>query len=157
MKFTLYLNGKTEAGYLERGILEYSDRIRHFVPFEIRELTAVKNAAKLPASNLLAKEEEIITKTVSGTDLVVLLDEKGKQFSSREFADWLERLMHSSGKDVSFLVGGAYGFSKSMKKKADHMISLSSMTFTHQMVRLFFLEQFYRALTIIRGMKYHND
>lgn len=157
MKFSLYNIGKTDTDYLQKGIMDYSGRISHFYSFEVKYLPVIKKSASMPMQVLLQKETELLKKALVNEDVVILLDERGKEYSSRSFALWIEKRMNQSVRSIAFVTGGAFGFSEEIKELADYKISLSRLTFTHQMVRLIFVEQFYRACTIIRGMKYHND
>ena len=155
MKLTLMVIGKTDPDYLQEGIEEYSKRLGHYINFEFRVIPFNRN--KRISDDLSAKEiTKIISALGSGRELC-LLDEKGKQFSSREFAIFLEKKMASSLKELIFIAGGPYGFPEEIYKSAGSIISLSKMTFSHQMVRLLFLEQLYRAFTILKGEPYHHD
>lgn len=157
MKFNFYNIGKTDSDYLEKGIADYCSRIAHFYPFEVKNLPLIKKSANLPQHVLLQKEGEQLKKALAGEDIIVLLDEKGKEYNSRGFSVWIEKIMNRGARSIAFVSGGAFGFSDDIRALADYTISLSKMTFTHQLVRLIFVEQFYRACTILRGMKYHND
>lgn len=157
MKIRLLLIGKTEEEYLRAGIRVYETRIRHYVPFEIVEIPAVKNTAKLSPEAQNAAEAELIRKRTAPGDIVVLLDERGREMSSAEFASFLGRQFLSGGKTLVFVVGGAFGLDPSLKKGSSEILSLSRMTFSHQMVRLFFTEQLYRGLTILKGESYHHE
>ena len=157
MKLTLYNTGKTDITYIRQGIEEYKNRIIHFIDFSIVDIPAVKHTKTMSPEDLKDKEGELILKSVTGNNLLVLLDEKGREYSTHEFSEWLKKIMDQSIKKVAFISGGAYGFSGKVYKKAHQQISFSKMTFTHQMIRLIFTEQLYRALTIIRGIPYHND
>lgn len=149
--------GKTRTDYLVRGIDEYVRRLRHYVDFSIVELPDVKTTKSLPESQQKEKEGETILSRVSQSDFLVLLDERGKEYTSGEFASYLEKQMASGRKRLIFLIGGPYGFSKQVYDRADAKISLSRMTFNHEMVRLFFTEQIYRGMTILRGEPYHHS
>lgn len=157
MEIVLLLNGKTSEKYLEEGIKIYTDRLKHYVRFSSMVLPPIKNAQNLSPSQIKTLEGEKIIETLKKADFVVLLDEAGAQYSSRKFADFLQKNMNLSFKNIYFVVGGAFGFSKDVYERANAKISLSSMTFSHQMVRLFFVEQLYRAFTILNGEAYHND
>jgi 23S rRNA (pseudouridine1915-N3)-methyltransferase len=157
MKIRLLVIGKTEENWLRAGIGEYEKRIRHYVPFGITEIPALKNAASLPAAEQNLRESELIAKHISQGDILVLLDEKGTAMSSVEFAAFLNKQFLSGAKTLSFAIGGPFGFDPSLKKNARHLLSLSRMTFSHQMVRVIFTEQLYRALTILRGESYHHE
>ena len=156
MKITLLVVGKTTSVQIESLIQEYQKRLTHYIPFVLQVIPELKNTKALtPEQQKLAEGELILRAINSSTDLV-LLDEHGKEFRSVEFADYLQKRM-SSGRDVVFVVGGPYGFSEAVYQRANGKISLSKMTFSHQMVRLFFVEQLYRAMTILRGEPYHHE
>ncbi len=157
MKLTLYNVGKTDIAYIRQGIDDYKKRIVHFIDFSIIDIPATKHTKSTTPAELTTREGEIILDSVSGNNLIVLLDEKGKKYTTREFSDWLKNLMNQSIKKVAFISGGAYGFSEKVYQASHLQISLSKMTFTHQMARLIFIEQLYRSLTLIRGIPYHND
>ena len=131
-------------------------RIKRYIPFEIVELPAIKKAANLPVAEQNAREAFMIIKQFLPGDVIILLDERGKEMSSTEFASFLQKQFLSGGKNLVFVTGGPFGFDPSLKNKASDILSLSRMTFSHQMVRLFFVEQLYRGLTIIRGESYHH-
>ena len=156
MKITLLVVGKTTDMHIETLIQEYQKRLSHYLPFALHIIPELKNTKALtPDQQKIAEGELILRSLTSGTDLI-LLDEHGKEFRSIEFADYIQKRM-SSGRDVVFDVGGPYGFSEAVYQRANGKISLSKMTFSHQMVRLFFVEQLYRALTILRGEPYHHE
>lgn len=157
MKIQLLTIGRTQASYLEKGIQIYSDRLTHYVPFEIVALPDIKNSRGLSQSQQKEKEADLFLNHFTSSDRVVLLDERGKEPTSREFATLLEREMASGVKRLIFVVGGPYGFSERIYQRADMKISFSRMTFSHEMIRLFFTEQVYRAMTILRGEPYHHD
>ena len=157
MKIKLLLSGKTEEEYLKTGLREYEIRIKRYVPFEIVEIPALKNAANLSFGEQNSRECASISKRFLPGDIIVLLDEHGKEMSSTEFASFLNKQFISGSKNLVFVVGGPFGFDPSLKKQASSILSLSRMTFSHQMVRLFFAEQLYRGLTIIRGESYHHE
>jgi len=157
MKIRLLLIGKTEEEFLKTGIREYEMRIKRYVPFEIVEIPALKNAANLSIAEQNARESALIIKHFSPGDVIILLDEHGREMRSAEFASFLNRQFLSGSKNLVFVVGGPFGFDPALKKLAASLLSLSRMTFSHQMVRLFFTEQLYRALTIIRGESYHHE
>ena len=135
---------------------DYTDRIGHYMPFEVLTIPELKNTKSMPEEQQKEREGEQILKRLQATDTVVLLDEHGKERRSLEFATWLEKKQHTARRLV-FVIGGPYGFSPALYDRADEMISLSMMTFSHQIVRLVFLEQLYRACTIIRGEPYHHE
>lgn len=157
MKIEFWVIGKTNEQYLEEGIAIYLQRLRHYVPFEMIVISDVKNAGKLSGEELKIKESEIVLNRLKKEDFLILLDERGKMQTSEEFARFLEQKLQLSSKKLVFLVGGAYGFSKALYERADAQLSLSKMTFSHQMVRLFFVEQLYRAMTILKNEPYHNS
>lgn len=157
MKIRLLVIGKTEQDYLREGLLEYITRVNHHLNFTITEIPALKNVATLTHAQQNAKEAEALARHLQAGDVVVLLDERGKEYRSVEFADFLNRHFISGAKSLVFIVGGPYGFDPSLKKMASSSLSLSRMTFSHQMVRLFFAEQLYRALTILQGSGYHHE
>ena len=157
MKIVLLTIGKTREKYLIEGVSQFQNRLTHYCAFEIIEIPNIKNAKNLSISELIKKEGELILKTLQDTDYMLLLDEKGKNYSSVEFSKRLQNWMTGGKKCLVFVVGGAYGFSDEVYKRANEKISLSKMTFSHQMVRLFFVEQLYRAYTILRNEPYHHD
>lgn len=157
MKIRLILTGKTVAGYLQEGVSLYRERIRHYVPFEVVEIPDIKGTSSLSKEQIKAREGELILRHVSDGDDVILLDEKGSRFRSVDWARHLEHKMSHSPRDIVFVVGGSYGFSDAVYARAGSMLSLSDMTFSHQLVRLLFLEQMYRAFTIIRREPYHHE
>mgnify|MGYP006292794763 FL=1 len=157
MKITLVTIGKTENNYLKEGIDIYLKRLKHYISFSIMEIPAVKKSATHTPGVIKEKEAELLTKHILKADCIVLLDEKGKEMSSSEFSEFLQKKMNTGIRELIFVVGGAWGFHESVKKTAHHKISLSRLTFSHQMVRLFFVEQLYRAFTIIKGEAYHNE
>lgn len=150
--------GKTAFPYINDGIAIYRKRLGFYIPFSMVELPDVKNASSLSSEQLREKEGDSILKAVRQNDTLLLLDERGESYSSVQWAAFLERQMVvNPGRDITFAIGGAYGFSEKVYKRADGMISLSRMTFSHQMVRLIFIEQLYRAFTIIKGEPYHHQ
>ena len=157
MKINLLCIGKTDDKEIKNLINYYLTRLPRHWNFEITEIPDVKNARNLTPDLLKKEEAKLFLNKIENTDLVVLLDEKGKQFTSREFAQKLDSYQNNSIKKICFLVGGAYGFSDEMYQRANEKISISKMTFTHQMIRLFFVEQIYRADQILQGKPYHND
>lgn len=157
MKINLLCIGKTDDKEIKNLINYYLTRLPRHWNFEITEIPDVKNSRNLTPDLLKKEEAKLFLNQIENTDLVVLLDEKGKQFTSREFAQKLDSYQNNSIKKICFLVGGAYGFSEEMYQRANEKISISKMTFTHQMIRLFFVEQIYRADQILQGKPYHND
>lgn len=156
MKITLLVVGKTTDTHIESLIQEYQKRLTHYVPFQLQVIPELKNTKALTAEQQKQTEGELILHTITPATDLVLLDEHGKEFRSIEYADYVQKKM-SSGRDVVFVVGGPYGFSEAVYQRANGKISLSKMTFSHQMVRLFFVEQLYRAMTILRGEPYHHE
>lgn len=157
MDIVLLTVGKTTINYIKEGISEYCKRLKRFMPYSIIELADARRAGKVSEAEQKEAEGTGILKAVCDSDFVVLLDENGKEFSSREFALYLERLMSSGRKRTVFVVGGPYGFSESVYARSDAKMSLSRMTFNHEMVRLFFTEQIYRGISILHGLPYHHD
>lgn len=157
MKVVLLTIGKTQSDYLRKGIDMYAERLRHYVPFEIATLPDIKNNKSMSETQQKQREGEAFLAYVQPTDHLLLLDERGKEPTSREFAALIEREMVSGCKRAVFAVGGPYGFSDPVYERADAKISFSRMTFSHEMIRLFFTEQVYRAMTILRGEPYHHD
>lgn len=157
MKIELKVVGKTAFDYLDTGIGIYQKRLRRYGDFKITVIPDVKNAKSLSQSQIKTKEGESILKKIEKSHFVILLDDKGKQFTSKEFSSYLENKLMPSGKNIIFIIGGAYGFSEAVYQRADSKISLSKMTFSHQMVRLFFTEQLYRAFSIINHEPYHHE
>ena len=157
MKIRLMTVGKTDSGWVREGLETYASRISRYAPFSIAEIPELKNASSLSRAQVKEKEGELILGKVTPRDTVILLDEKGKERSSVEFAKEIERLMGGSGGNLVFVIGGAYGFSEPVYARSDGKLSLSRMTFPHQMVRVVFAEQLYRAFTIIRGEPYHHE
>ena len=157
MRINLLCIGKTDDKEIQNLIKYYQNRLPKHWNFEIVEIPDVKNAKNLSPDLLKKEEGKLFFSQTENSDYIVLLDEKGKQFTSREFAAKIENWMNSSVKKVSFFIGGAYGFSDEIYERANEKMSLSKMTFTHQMIRLFFVEQIYRADQILQGKPYHND
>lgn len=156
MKVTLLVVGKTTDSHIDALIQEYQKRLTHYLPFALQVIPELKNTKALSPEQQKQAEGDLILKAVTANTDLILLDEHGKEFRSIEFADYLQKRM-SSGRDVVFVVGGPYGFSEAVYQRANGKISLSKMTFSHQMVRLFFVEQLYRAMTILRGEPYHHE
>ncbi len=156
MKIELWSIGKTAEKYLEMGLGIFEKRLQHYLPFQMVVLPDVK--LKTSDDALLKKEEgKMLLAKLGPDDYLVLLDEHGKEFSSMGLAQWLERRLTASNRKMIFLIGGAFGFSPDVYARANEQIALSKLTFSHQMVRLFFLEQLYRAMTILRNEPYHNE
>lgn len=157
MDIQLITIGKTNIKYIKEGIEEYCKRLRRYVSYSLVELPDAKRSGKISEDEQKEAEGEILLKQFSDSDTVVLLDERGRQYTSREFAGFLEKQMASGRKRLLFVVGGPYGFSQKVYDRADSLLSLSKMTFNHEMVRLFFTEQIYRGFSILHGLPYHHD
>lgn len=157
MNIKLLAVGKTDDKNLQALIEEYVKRVSFYVKFDVEIIQDIKNAKNLSVIQQKEKEGSLILSKVSPSDWLILLDEKGKSFSSTQFADFLQKRMNSGIKNLFFVIGGPYGFSDEVYAKANGKISLSSMTFSHQMVRLFFIEQLYRGYTILRNEPYHHE
>ena len=156
MKFTLLVVGKTVEKHYITAINDYTERVKHYIPFDIEVIPELKNTKNLSADQQKEKEGELILKALQPGDVPVLLDEHGKEFRSIEFAAWIERKMHTA-KRLVFIIGGPYGFSPAVYRAAQEKISLSKMTFSHQMIRLIFVEQLYRAMSILNNSPYHHE
>ncbi len=156
MKIQLLITGKTTDARLVSLIDDYRERLKHYVPFELVVLPDLKNAKALSEEQVKAAEGEAMLRFFTPSMDVVLLDEHGKEFRSVEFADWLQKKM-TSGRDLTLVIGGPYGFSPAVYARANGKLSLSQMTFSHQMIRLMAIEQIYRAMTILRGEPYHHE
>jgi 23S rRNA (pseudouridine1915-N3)-methyltransferase len=157
MKVTLILNGKTEDDYIQKGFAIFEQRLKHYLPFESIVIPALKNTKALSIEQQKQKEAELVFKCLQPADRLILLDENGKEYSSPGFSAFIQQQMNSGIKNLVFVVGGPYGFSEELYKRATAKISLSKMTFSHQMVRLFFAEQLYRAMTILKNEPYHHQ
>lgn len=156
MKLTLLVVGKTTDPHIIALIEDYKKRLSHYLPFGMMVIPELKNAKNLSFDQQKQQEGELIIKAVGPTAQVILLDEHGKEYRSIEFADYMQKRM-SAGQDLFFVVGGPYGFSPDVYNRANGKISLSQMTFSHQMIRLIFVEQIYRAMTILRNEPYHHE
>lgn len=156
MKITLLVVGKTTDERLTSLISDYKQRLSHYVPFEFAVIPDLKNAKSLTVDQIKSAEGELILRALTPAMDVILLDEHGREYRSVEFADFLQKKM-SSGKDLTLVIGGPYGFSKEVYQRANGKLSLSQMTFSHQMIRLMAIEQIYRAMTILRGEPYHHE
>ena len=157
MKVEFWVVGKTQFGFLQEGIARYEKRLHHYLSFSQKMIPDIKNARNMSVQQIKEKEgQAIIAALEKGTHLI-LLDERGKQMNSVAFAQWMDKKLQQSYRKIVFLIGGAYGFSDQVLARADAKLSLSSMTFSHQMVRLFFVEQLYRAMTILRNEPYHHQ
>jgi 23S rRNA (pseudouridine1915-N3)-methyltransferase len=157
MKIKLLVVGKTDHKGLQAMISEYEKRLGHYINFELEVIPALKATKNMSVSEQQDKEGEAILSRISSSDILVLLDEQGKQYTSMQFARYLQKLMNAGTRQLVFVVGGPYGFSNVVYSRAQHKISLSLMTFSHQMVRLFFVEQLYRGFTILRNEPYHHQ
>ncbi len=157
MKFTLLVVGKTVEKHYIAAINDYTERTKHYTSFDIEVIPELKNTKSLSMEQQKEKEGELILKALQPGDVIVLLDEHGKEFRSIEFANWIERKMHTVNKRLVFIIGGPYGFSQAVYGAAQEKISLSKMTFSHQMIRLIFVEQLYRAMTILNNGPYHHE
>lgn len=156
MKTALILVGKTNDTHLQAIISDYAERITHYMPFEIITIPELKNTKSLSEEQQKVREGELIMKQLTAQDTVILLDERGKQYRSLEFAKWIEK-QQLTARRLVFVIGGPYGFSSTIYDRANGKISLSMMTFSHQLVRTIFTEQLYRACTIIKGEPYHHE
>lgn len=157
MKVRLIAIAPTDATYLREGINTYIERLKHYVNIEYTELPGVKKAGAMTKDELKKREGEELLKQINNSSVVILLDEKGQAFTSITFSKFIQQKLNSGVKSIVFLVGGSFGFSDAIYKRANYKLSLSQMTFSHQMVRLFFVEQLYRAFTIIKGESYHHE
>lgn len=157
MKIVLVCVGRTQSGPVQDCIFKYVKRIPHYVPFELKEIPDIKSTKSLTEARQREMEGQNILAQVSAADFLMLLDERGREFSSKEFAVFLSDKMVNLPGRLVFVVGGPYGFSPEVYARADAKLSLSKMTFPHDLVRVFFVEQIYRAMTILRGEPYHHD
>ena len=156
MKIILLLTGVSDDKELAPGIERYAKRLIHYAAFDAEEIRCPKQFAKLGHEELRKEEGRLILERLSPQDFVIVLDERGKHFTSVDFANQLQKWVNAGTKRIVFVVGGAFGFSDEVYQRADFKMALSSLTLTHQMVRLFFMEQLYRAFTILRNEKYHH-
>jgi len=157
MKINLIAIGKTHKSFLIEGENEYLKRLRKYIQFEKIEIPDLKNAKKMTEAQIKEEEGRLILSKITGNGLVVLLDDKGKSHTSKQFANWMQDQMNRGYKHITFVIGGAYGFSDAVYQKANQKHSLSKMTFSHQMIRLFFIEQVYRGFTILNNEPYHHE
>ena len=157
MKIVLLAIGKTNEQYLIEGISKYQKRLQHYIKFEILEISNIKNTKNFSNFELMQKEGQLILTQIQPSDYLVLLDDKGKSFTSTRFSERLQGWMLSGKKRLVFVVGGAYGFPDSVYSRGNEKLSLSDMTFSHQMARLFFVEQLYRGYTILNNEPYHHE
>jgi len=156
VKIEAWFIGKTSPAYLQIGLDDFTGRIKKYVPFETVIIPDIKDAGSYAAKDRLLKEGEKVLQKLTPQDYLILLDEGGKEFSSVQFSQFIEKELNKSYKKLIFLVGGSFGFSPELQQRENLKISLSKMTFSHQMVRLFFLEQIYRGFTILNNEPYHN-
>lgn len=156
MKIALVVIGKTDKKYITEGISEYEKRLLHYCKFEMKVIPDIKNSKSMSESVQMQKEGELILASIRSSSELILLDEKGSEYSSVEFAKLIERKGVAGKSEITFVIGGPYGFSPEVKARANGLVSLSRLTFSHQIVRLIFLEQLYRAMTIIKGEPYHH-
>lgn len=157
MKTVLLVVGRTVEPYYAAAISDYAERTKHYIPFEIEVIPELKHTKSLSEEQQKEKEGELIRKSLQSGDTVVLLDEGGREYRSVEFARWMEKKLAVVPKRLVFVIGGPYGFSRKVYEAAGERLSLSRMTFSHQMVRLVFVEQLYRAMTILHGCPYHHE
>lgn len=157
VKILVIFLGKTDKKYIKEGIDDYVKRLSFYLPFEVKIIPDLKNNSNLSVEVQKEKEGQLILEQINKGDQLVLLDEKGQEFSSVEFSKWVEKKMIAGIRQLVFAVGGPYGFSENVYQRADYKISLSRLTFSHQMVRMIFVEQLYRAMTILKNEPYHHD
>ena len=157
MQLSLLVIGKTDSAQIETEVKRYESRLKHYLPFELRVIPDVRRGSKLSAEDQKRAEGEELLRYITPTDQVYHVDERGKSYTSRAFASFIERAMVSGLRRMVLVIGGPYGFAPEVYERANGQVSLSQMTFSHQMVRLFAIEQLYRAQTIIRGEPYHHD
>ncbi len=156
MKITLLVVGKTTDAHLQALIADYEKRLTHYLPFSLQVIPELKNAKNLRQDQQKQAEGELILKAVENNTMLILLDEHGREYRSVDFAQQISKYQ-GAGRNVTFVVGGPYGFSEAVYQRAEGKISLSQMTFSHQMIRLIFIEQLYRAMTILKGEPYHHE
>jgi len=157
MKLVLVQTGKTDEAYIREGVDEYEKRIAKYAKYESLTLPDIRNAKNMPSQVITEKEAVKMLEVIRPDDMVILLDDKGKEFTTLQFSAFLSEKMMSSKKRILFVIGGAWGFHESIYSRADCKVSLSKLTFSHQLVRLLFAEQLYRALTVIAGDPYHHE
>jgi 23S rRNA (pseudouridine1915-N3)-methyltransferase len=156
MKITLLFTGKTKPAYIDQGVQDYVQRIKHYNPLQLIEIQDSKKTRGLPQQKIMESEGDKILKYIQPEDFVILLDERGKQMSSPELAGWIEEKALHSAKSIVFITGGAFGFDNKVIDRANMLLSVSKMTFSHQLIRILFLEQLYRAFSLIKGQPYHH-
>lgn len=157
MKISLFVVGKTNHNYLSPGIDDYTKRINHYIPFNVQYIADAKNTKNLSQAQQKQAEGQNLLNAFDKSDYVVLLDERGKEFTSKDFSSFIEKKMQTVAKRLVFVVGGPYGFSEDVYQRANEKISLSKMTFPHDLIRLIFTEQLYRSFTIMNNEPYHHD
>jgi len=157
MKITLLVIGKSDITFIKEGLDSFSRRLNHYLPFEIKEIAAIKSKGKMSTAQQKQKERELILRHTDPSDHLILLEEKAKAYSWVAFASFLQGVMNRGLKHVVFIVGGPFGFDHALKQEAAALVSLSPMTFSHQLIRLIFAEQLYRAMTILNNEPYHNE
>ncbi len=157
MKVKLIVVGKTNQDYLKEGIAQYLKRLKHYIPFDMVVVQDVKNAKNKSEAQLKEEEGRLILNQLDAGTVLILMDEKGKEFTSTGWANYFQQHMNRGVRSLTFVIGGAYGFSEEVYQQAQGKVALSKMTFSHQMVRLFFVEQVYRAMTILKGQPYHHQ
>ncbi|MBR1575350.1 MAG: 23S rRNA (pseudouridine(1915)-N(3))-methyltransferase RlmH [Bacteroidales bacterium] len=157
MKISLITVGKTDVNWVREGLDLYVSRLSHYIPFTLDEIPELRNASSLTQGQIKDREGALILKRIKDGDELILLDERGREFRSVELSAWLGEKLSRSSRDLVFVIGGAYGFSDAVYARADGKLSLSRMTFSHQMVRTIFAEQLYRAFTILKGEPYHHE
>ena len=157
MKITLAVVGKISGGYLKQGIDDYTNRLSHYLPFNIQNIADAKSTKNHTEAQQKKQESKNILAAIDKSDYVVLLDEHGKEVTSMEFSRYIDKKMTTVSKRLVFVVGGPYGFDEDVYARANEKISLSKMTFSHEMIRLIFTEQLYRAMTILNGEPYHHE
>lgn len=156
MNIKLIVVGKTDVAFVREGFGQYQSRLKHYVAFSYEEIPALRDQKGASPATIKEREAALILKRIEGADRVVLLDEHGKEYTSEGFSEYLQKQMNAGVRTLAFVVGGAFGFAPEVYAAATDKLSLSQMTFNHQMVRLFFAEQLYRAFTILRHEPYHN-
>ena len=157
MEVKLVTVGRTDVPWVKEGLDLYVSRLKHYVPFSLVEIPQLKNVSSFSQEQIKEKEGELILRQLAPGDTVILLDEHGKEYRSVEWAEWIRKQLSRGGKALVFVIGGAYGFSEAVHARCDGKVSLSRMTFSHQMVRTIFAEQLYRAFTILKGEPYHHE
>lgn len=157
MKIVLLAIGKTDANYFSDAFAVYQKRLKHYITFETEIIPDIKNSKNLSEEQQKTKEGELFLKHLNSNDFLILLDDKGKEYTSMGFATYIEKKMHLTSKKIVFAIGGPYGFSDEIYNRANDKLTLSRLTFTHQMVRLVFIEQLYRAMTILNNEPYHHE